>query len=360
MLLHSCNSAVPGAKQSTNTDSFKEPVLFIGQDLNSIAGYKACQSCPKVDGYTTYLNLALLRKQDFYGALGYTKKRKSYPETIDWGGGPLNAYQLAAQNPNSAIQIGLYLVDALDKVNDGRLDKEIQQLASFFQEFPKTQFYLRIGYEFDGYWNHYERRSYIKAFQTIVTYLRNEGVSNVQFVWQSCTSPVDDILDGGKENMMQYYPGDDYVDWFGLSWFLHPDIGPQGSTQKELALELVNLAKEHGKPVMICESANQGFDNSKLTKANISTILDGPSGQNQLKKSADDIWNEWYQPFFTFVADHSETIQAISYINANWDEQDLWNVPYEQGYWGDSRVEVNDTIRIRWTQAVEHYRGLVD
>ena len=324
-------------------------LLFIGQDLKSINGYlDNCKECPKPDGYTTYLSMGFLTQKDFYGGLGYTKMKKHYKTNVDWGAGPLNAYSLANEHQESHIQIGLYMVNQTRNVFEGKLDKDIKHLGNYFNEFPNTTFFLRIGYEFDGNWNNYDAGEYIKAYQYIVDRLKKKNVRNVKFVWHACASPIDDIIEGYKENLMKFYPGDDYVDWIAISWFLPPPTGPEGSTQKELADEVVAIAKQKNKPMMIAESANQGYDNSELTKRNITQILDGPSGQNKIQKDSEQIWNEWYAPFFNWIEENGDVIKGLSYINADWDSQQMWRPPYHQGYWGDSRIEVNEDIKKRW------------
>ena len=326
-------------------------LLFIGQDLNSIKGYlDNCTDCPKPDGYISYLGLAHLSQKDFYGGLGYTNNRKHYKSNIQWGAGPLNAYTLASEYPGSHIQIGLEMVNQAHKVFESKLDKEIKHLGDFFKEFPNHTFYLRIGYEFDGNWNNYNSREYIKAYQYIVDMLRKRNVHNVKFVWHACASPIDDIIEGYKENIMDYYPGDQYADWLAISWFLSPDRGPKGSSQKELSDEVATIARQKNKPMMIAESANQGYSNSSLTKRNITKILDGNSGNDMIIKTAEEIWNEWYGPYFDWIKENGDVVKGISYINANWDAQQMWGPPYDQGYWGDSRIEVNKEIKRLWIE----------
>ena len=46
---------------------------------------------------------------------------------------------------------------------------------------------LRIGYEFDGEWNHYNPQYYVPAYRHIVDRLRANGVTHFASVWQSAT-----------------------------------------------------------------------------------------------------------------------------------------------------------------------------
>ncbi len=61
---------------------------------------------------------------------------------------------------------------------------------------------------------------------------------------------------------------------------------------------------------------------------------------NAPQQTADEIWNEWYAPFFQYIHDNSDVIRALAYINANWDSQPMWSKPYRSGYWSDSPVEI--------------------
>ena len=342
--------------------AFLEPtngakLLFVGQDLLSISDYMSdCENCPTPGGTAAYVNLSGVLQSDFYGALGYTEADQPYGVDVDWGGGPLNAYSNAIGFSNSAVQIGLYLVGETDNIASGGRDGEIVQMADFFKALPNTAFYLRIGYEFDGQWNGYSGPSYVDAYRRMVDILRREGVSNVAYVWQSSTSPIDDILDGGRENLLNYYPGDDYVDWFGMSWFLPPTetatVGATPSTQLFLANEMMSLARERNKPMMICESAAQGYDIQVGATSHISSVWDGDSGEGTVNKTGEQIWNEWFQPYFDYIYANDDVIKAVTYINADWDSQGLWDAPYEQGYWGDTRIQGNSVIETNWVNEI--------
>ena len=186
-------------------------------------------------------------------------------------------------------------------------------------------------------------------------------MSNVAYVWQSSTSPIDDILDGGRENLLDYYPGDDYVDWFGMSWFLPNNematVGATPSTQIFLANEMVDLARQRSKPMMICEAAAQGYDILAGSNSNISSVWDGDASQGTVNKTGTQIWDEWFQPYFDFIYANDDVIKGVTYINADWDSQDLWDAPYEQGYWGDTRISRKCTIETNWVNESPNQAG---
>lgn len=344
----------------------KRVQLFIGQDLNSIRGYVRSGQFPQPAGVTTYLSFYNLLSSNFpaYGGLGLDVR--GYPTTtsVNWGAGPLNAFALAKEYPKAALNIGLnvaegnqstvWVKDGLAAITRGDYDKEINRLGTFFNSISNPV-YLRIGYEFDGVWNKgYENtRRYIDAYRYIVDKLRVKQLSNVAFVWQGSASPVDDILESKREAITAWYPGDNYVDWIGLSWFLTPDKSVKGAaTQRKLANELVQFARLKKKPVIIAESSPQGYDLSEMSKSNISPVWDGASGKNLKKVTSTQVWSEWYAPLFTFVRDNADVIRALSYINTDWDAQDLWSAPYPNGYWGDSRLQVNKDISRKWLSEI--------
>jgi hypothetical protein len=324
----------------THAQKFTPPngqrLLFIGQDLSSVNAYKNSGAFQTPAGVTTYIN-------DSNGGL-----RNTTGVAIAAN----NAVQSANENPSSCIAIGYYMVNQTDAIASGQRDNQIRDLANYISEVNRPVF-LRIGYEFDGAWNAYNQTSYINAFRRIVDIIRQNpnAAKWLVTVWQSCTSPFDDNIDGGRENVGAYYPGDNYVDWVGLSWFLLPNetssTGGTISTQSFLTTEIVNYARAHGKPIMIAESTPQGYQLDVNSNCNISNGWDGAPGQGCVTKSAAQIWNEWYVPFFNFIYSNTD-VRAVAYINANWDSQPMWGPPYASGYWGDTRVESNATIRANW------------
>ena len=111
-------------------------------------------------------------------------------------------------------------------------------MGTFIQQADRLVF-LRIGYEFDGEWNHYSPSKYIPAFRYIVDRLRENGVTNFVSVWQSATYPGGTYL---NLPFQDWYPGDEYVDWLGLSYFTYDQY---------VYDPFLNFAREHNKLVLI-------------------------------------------------------------------------------------------------------------
>jgi hypothetical protein len=237
------------------------------------------------------------------------------------GDGTQDMQHYLATYPNATVNVGLYLVDQLDNINQGLLDTNIDLLADILKDADRPV-YLRIGYEFDGPWNHYEPGPFVAAWKRIVDRFRARAVSNVSFVWHSATS-----LYGrhGGHPISAWYPGECYVDVAGVSIFDQPY---QGTAGWALVDELADFGHLHGHPVMISEST--------------------PIGRYTPTADAGALWDEWYAPVLDFIT--RQDVRIFSYINANWEGYGNWPG------WGDSRVEQNPALEARWLAAVGDVR----
>ena len=346
-------------------------LLTIGQDLKTVAEYQSSNLYPAMGGVTQYVafyNL-LSPSNPQYGALGENPNGVPTGIDINWGAGPLNSHSGAIGFPNSSLSIGMSIAEGnesetwcagcLNQIGNGIWDDNIKRFAKFAKDHSDIAIYLRLGFEFDGAWNRYDSGQFKRAWRRFVDVMRAEGVTNVAFVWQACASPVDDLIDRRRENIEDFWPGDDYVDWLGFSWFLVPDRvyernGYQAATQRQLADEVINLARRKNKPVKLSETSPQGYDVSAGTKCNIG-FIDGTANTGCENKSPNQIWDEWYTPMFAYVYANKDVIRGVDYINVNWDEDTSKFGPgsgYAEGYWGDARVQSNTGISSRWNTEI--------
>lgn len=177
------------------------------------------------------------------------------------------------------------------------------KITSFIDGLESLAFpaYIRIGYEFNGTaWNGYQPATYKTAYIRITNMIRARGIE-VATVW--CFA-----MDGAM-NFMDYYPGDEYVDWWGI------DIFSASHFTDPNAVNFLNGAQTHSKPVIIGET----------TPRNVGVL----NGQQS--------WDQWFAPFFTFIHSHPE-VKAFSYINWNWSQFPQW------ANWGDARLEMNAIV----------------
>jgi hypothetical protein len=284
--LSSCQTA----QGTLSSEQFLPPegktLLMIGQDKETIAQYVAATGMIPA-GVMVYTSI-----RDVSGLI----------QPLDVGSGVQHGAYLAKEYPHSSLQIGLYMVGALEDVNRGMYDDNIDKLASWIQA-QQRPVYLRIGYEFDNVDNHYEPAQYILAFKRIVDRFRERGVNNVAFVWHSVANL------SGDAAIMQWFPGVDYVDWLAVSLF--------APSQYEQIKRFAERAKLLNKPFMIAESA--------------------PMAVVTLKGKM-----EWYDKFFRIIAMLKP--QAVCYINSDWDSMPMWK-DYK---FGDSRIQQAPEIKNLW------------
>ena len=202
-------------------------LLIIGQDKETIESY--IQSMGQIPGgfmvYTSIQNLGGL------------------DQPLDNGAGINHAQYLLERYPECVLQVGLYMVNALEDILRGKYDENITRLGEWIKR-TERPIYLRIGYEFDYPQNHYKPEEYKLAFRYIVERLRSLGLKNVAFVWHSYAH-IDP-----SQPIMSWYPGDQYVDWFALSF-----SDPYNKGHMQL---IAKFAQEHNKPLMIAEASPSG------------------------------------------------------------------------------------------------------
>ncbi len=265
-------------------------LLFIGQDKGTIDEYM------KAVGVTPA------------GVMVYTSIQEvsGLTQPFDNGAGVHDGAYLMKKYPHSSLQIGLYMVDALNGVNQGIYDHNIDKLAAWIKAQDRPV-YLRIGYEFDNTQNHYDPAQYILAFRKIVNRFRKLDIENVAFVWHSGA-----FLTKGVDPM-KWFPGDEYIDWYAVSLF--------APTQYEQVKRMADRARLSGKPFMIAESSPMGLYTLKSKK-------------------------EWFDKYFRIIGLIQP--QAVCYINSNWDAIPMW----QKERFGDARVQQDEELKDRWLKEI--------
>ncbi|MCB4790506.1 MAG: glycoside hydrolase family 26 protein [Elusimicrobia bacterium] len=293
LLIYPFMASTAGDRSSKFEPGDDKVLLFIGQDNKTIDKYISSVKIVPA-GFMLYTSIQSMEGLD--------------SKSPDYGSGTMYAEELIRKYPNTMLQIGLYMVDALNDTYSGIYDDNIDKLAVWLNK-VKIPVFLRIGYEFDGSHNHYDPEDYIKAYRYLVNRLRGLKVNNVAYVWHSNACRLKPILES-------YYPGEEYVDWVGITYFNQPAC---------LIDPVITFAKGRGKPVIVAEG----------TPKNIGTIGGKAS------------WNIWYGPFFSYV--NKNKIKAISYINSDWDRMPM----YKGQYWKDARVQSNKYIKDFWISEIQ-------
>ncbi len=229
-------------------------------------------------------------------------------------------YLLSIDRPlilHLALWLGAY---EFDDMIAGKRDGDITRLGEGIRDCGRPVF-LRIGYEFDGPHNAYPPEKYREVYRRIVDGIRKTGAKNVAYVWHSYAY----LPTFGGHDIMAWYPGDEYADWIGISFFPIQDPGINRA-------RLLEVCRERKRPMIICEA---------------SAIKD--KGHENL--SGEAYWDYWYRPFFGFIEENRE-VKAFSIINCNWDaEESFKNIG-----WGDARMTTDEVVVRRWREKMKDAR----
>jgi hypothetical protein len=199
-----------------------------------------------------------------------------------------------------------------DLLASGALDSHLRDLGKCLAPL-KHPVLLRPGFEFNGDWNGYEPQSFVKAFRRFVDVVNDTG-ARVSWVWHGVTHTP------GLPEWMRWYPGDNYVDWLGLSCFRKGHLGDvKGGAW-------VRDAQRLGKPLMICEAGPMMLD---------------------IGADPDTAWAEWYQHYFDFISRY-DACQAFVYINQEFTKFPIWKE------FGDTRLHRSPATLQRFVERLRH------
>lgn len=154
---------------------------------------------------------------------------------------------------NKFIQIALEPNSGLDQVQE---DSYLLQLADDLRS-TGAKVFLRFASEMNGDWvgYHGDPKLYIEKWK-LVTRVMRERAPNVAMVWCPYAMPL--------TNVMDYYPGDEYVDWVGVNlynvtYFNQNPKSPAKDVGPRALLKPVYDRFAKRKPIMICEYATTHF-----------------------------------------------------------------------------------------------------
>ena len=310
-------------------------LLFIGQDTGEIESYASSFGMPA--GVMLYSNvwdgLGVLSASDFggYGQSDLAHWRsKSEPFALQVGldldhgqncgscGGCTRAGYLEqfAQGDSARVAMVRAIVTALR--DSGR------------------PVFLRVGYEFDaeicpGGYGKYPMAAYQQAFKRVRSIITEEHADKIALVWNAWAFQARDPAQAIGVAAWGWYPGDDVVDWIGLSVFPGASAGDVTEQyQADKRRQFVDFAKRHGKPLMIAEATPRARFQPAVGEA---------------------AWSGWYAGVFDYIAQND--VKAFCYINMNWEALGQWR---GRG-WGDSRVQ-GTALSSKWQGALDGSRFL--
>ena len=150
--------------------------------------------------------------------------------------------------------------------------------------------FLRIEFEYNGSgdWKNYTASEVKSFYINMADALERRNVTNVARVWTIAAER------GNLDNAMKFYPGDRYVDWFGIDMF------EKHHFNNALTKGLVAEAERRKKPVFLPELSPRSV------------------GVDQ----ASD-WNDYFVQLFDFIRDN-ESVKGFNYIHHPWSDWPGW------------------------------------
>ncbi len=248
----------------------------------------------------------------------------------------------------------------------GRYDEQLDQLAAWLNALP-VPVLLRVGYEFDLLGGQYGgAEDYKAAYRYMVDRLRAAGVDNVSYVWHSAgayfraldysgmtglfgsadpapgstdaflqaIAALDGVEAGGLGiptdllPIERFYPGDGYVDYFGISFWDDACCFGRSSDEargiyRRRTRELLGQAQGLGLPIVIGEATP--------------AYIGGNSGEASV---------EWIRQQARLIEEFD--IRATAQIIDDWTQSSLFSQPYWGGYWPDARLHTVDETCRAW------------
>ncbi|KAI8453730.1 glycoside hydrolase superfamily [Phakopsora pachyrhizi] len=152
-------------------------------------------------------------------------------------GGPAPEYLIENTATDAAVFLSVY-PDSLTNLTDNDFTTLSHQIMAYQKDFNRTVF-LRFAPEMQGRWFPYGQQpvQYVQLWQTMYRSIKS-AAPNTIIIWapnqgygypygQTADITTEDMsvldtnkngrLDAGDDPYAPYYPGDDYVDWIGLS-----------------------------------------------------------------------------------------------------------------------------------------------
>lgn len=130
----------------------------------------------------------------------------------------------------------------------------LQEISDFLQEFSDVPVLLRFGAEFNLWASREDGQDYVNAFRFVSDYFKQRNQS-VAMVW----SPNQES--SWHVELDEFYPGDDYVDWVGISAYSNRYF--EGEDEKDHYLEVVFKSGDNADPVLAVQEIIEKYGDRK-------------------------------------------------------------------------------------------------
>lgn len=243
--------------------------------------------------------------------------------------------------------------NALSVINAGTYDAYIKKSADELKAFGYPIF-LRPFDEFNGDWMPFDLyyngadsaadTAFIEAWQRMVNIFRQEGATNVKWIWSYNNFSVPNTTEAPWNNPALAYPGDAYVDWIGVTAF---NRGSATNGEQWQSYDIIfnqayqtALASSPNKPVMIVElGTNEYGDGGAKKAAWISQMITESQSSNPYSNLRMVVWFEsnphnpqydWQtassQPVYNAFVSGIRTMMTSGYLFWRSNASALWEI----------------------------------
>ena len=186
-----------------------------------------------------------------------------------------------SKNPNNAESVDASGYYAMDEILNGKYDTYINEFALSVKEYGEVVF-IRFMHEFNGnwyVWSGYKNggpnggpEKVIAVWKYIVDRFKTLQATNAKWLWTP-HGPSNDLTTEEWNEVKNYWPGTEYVDWIGLDGYNFYPEDPWGNKRPyrdfdNCFQELYNKCKQLGnQPIIIAEFGCGEFEYEDKTKA---------------------------------------------------------------------------------------------
>jgi len=239
----------------------------------------------------------------------FPKKNSLFLMYLEFGdeiedNGRFKNYFAEAKNNNIAIEFAWNTEYSLHDymLYDAYIKRTIDKLQNV-----GVPIFLRFASEMNTGDNGYNAAQYIESFRYVARYAKTK--SNIAVVW----SPVE--IGSQDRPFINYYPGDEYVDWVGVS--LYPNKYFQGQKNQTDNINTSFMTDEYSNPVLRMMPLMEFMKDNKINKP----VMISECGAPHIVRTNNEDTTVWgarqLERMYSEMLRYYPQIKAICYFNVN-------------------------------------------
>ncbi len=207
--------------------------------------------------------------------------------------------------------------NSLDDILDGKYDKYFTEFASDIVQY-KDEIHIKLLHEFNSnwyVWGGYKNggikggsKKVVRVWQYVVDIFTTQNANNIKWVW--CPhEPSVDVSTEEWNDIINYWPGDEYVDLLGIDGFNFFPENPERSNPSFL-------------------SFGELFDETYKKMLNISNKpISIMTGSAEFKREGIiDSKSKWIEDAFNSISTKYKNVNTMFWFNFKFNESANWRV----------------------------------